>query len=273
MKFFAGNGYKVFAFSRKQPHDLPADAVYIKYDLEEQITEEESVFAEADYLVHCAYSQFSTENPESDKVNIEGTSRLLALSRKYKFKKIIFLSSLSAHSEARSHYGKTKLFLESLFDTKSDLILKPGMVLGNGGLFKSIEEIIIKNKFIPVIGNGKQPVQSIDIDDLAEIIKIGIEKNISGVYPAAGPEVFVMKELYKAVSAHAGKSNVFVPFPYWCAFLLIFLAKMVNIKLPISKENIIGLKHNKKYDVIKTLNTFGIRFINYKESLNKLVNI
>jgi nucleoside-diphosphate-sugar epimerase len=267
VKFFSGKGVKVFALARNNPQGLPSNAEYVKFDLKEKFSNEK-IFENADQLIHCAYAKYSDKQKDSDKINIDGTKQLLELSRKHKLKKIIFLSTLSAHPDARSHYGKTKLFMESLFDSNKDLVLKPGLVLGNGGLYRTIEKIISKSKFIPMIGNGKQPVQPISINDLAELIKLGIEKNISGVFPAAGAAPITMKELYKIISMKSGKKNIFIPMPYWCAEFMVILAFIFHIKLPISKENIIGLKHNKTYDTSVTQEKFGIRFKNFRESID-----
>lgn len=69
------------------------------------------------------------QNKNADKINIDGTKKLVEFCRKKNIKPLFF-SSFSAHKEAISHYGKTKLELEKLFDISKDVILKPGFVLG-----------------------------------------------------------------------------------------------------------------------------------------------
>ena len=176
-----------------------------------------------------------------------------------------------AHEGALSYYGQNKMLLEDLFKNVNHLILRPGLVIGDGGLYKTIAGIMSKSKFIPMIGGGNQPVHTVHIDDLAKIIQTGFEKDISGVYPVGEPVAITMKEFYNAVSAGLGKRNIFVPFPYWCANLLIFASSMVGLKIPITKENILGLKCNIKFDMTETLKIFGVQLKTYIESIDSMV--
>jgi nucleoside-diphosphate-sugar epimerase len=271
VNYFTERQYKVFAFCRKKPVKLPVGAEFVEYDIaSEKINEE--VFSKANVIIHCAYVKYSNERNNADKINIDGTRRLLDLSRKFNFKKFVLLSSFSAHSDAISHYGKTKLQIEKIFDVEKDLILKSGLVLGNGGLFNSIREIILKNKFIPLIGGGRQLVQTIYVNELGSIIQKGIEENIKGVYAIAEPEAITMKMLYTAISCKAGrKSNIFIPLPYWFAELIILFAWIFHLKMPVSKENILGLKRSREYDITNAIKTFDIKFLNYKETI-KIIN-
>ena len=268
--YFTDRQYKVYALARTIPEDLPANAEFVKYDLWEEIMNE-YIFSRADFVIHCAYQIHSGNSKNIDATNVVGAKRLYDVVKKYNVRKVVFLSSLSAHEGALSYYGKHKMFLENIFKQVNHLILKPGLVIGDGGLYKTIAGIMSKSKFIPMIGGGKQPVHTVHIDDLAKIIQIGFENDISGVYPVGEPVAITMKEFYKAMSARLGKRNIFVPFPYWCANLLIFATSMVGLKIPITKENILGLKCNIRFDMTETIKTFGVQFRTYLESIESMV--
>ncbi|MGD0711822.1 MAG: NAD-dependent epimerase/dehydratase family protein [Bacteroidales bacterium] len=269
VNYFTERQYPVFALCRTKPAKLPAGAAFVKYDLlDEDINEE--VIGKVDIIIHCAYAKYSKEQKDADKINIEGTKRLLEFSRKFNIKKFIFLSSFSAHHDAISHYGKTKFQIENSFDTEKDLILKPGLVLGNGGFFNDIKNVILKNKFIPLLAGGKQPVQTIHINELAFIIQKGIEKDISGIYAVAEPEAIRMKTLYKVIFANLGREKVYINIPYWSADLLIFLVDIFHVKIPVSKENIRGLKKSIVYDISDTIARFNFKPANYIDTLNKI---
>lgn len=269
VNYFTERQYPVFALCRTKPAKLPAGAVFVKYNLlDEEINEE--VIGRADIVIHCAYVKYSKKQKDADMINIEGTRRLLKFSRKFNIKKFIFLSSFSAHHDAISHYGKTKLQIENSFDTEKDLILKPGLVLGNGGFFNDIKNIILRNKFIPLLAGGKQPVQTIHINELASIIQKGIEEDISGIYAVAEPEAIRMKTLYKVISANLGSEKVYINIPYWSADLLISLADIFHVKIPVSKENIRGLKKSRVYDISDTIARFNFKPANHIDTLNKI---
>jgi len=267
---FLAKKYKVFSLSRSEPVHIDEGSVFFKYNLTDDKIDDK-IFSKADVIIHCAYSQYSDSNIDADEINYEGTKRLLALSRKYSCKKFIFLSSFSAHNDAVSHYGRSKLKTEMLFDSEKDLIIKPGLVLGDGGLFKSLKKIILKNKFIPLIGGGMQSLQTVNISQLIEVIETGIKNNISGNYTLAEQNPVSALEFYKAISKGLDKKSVFIPFPYGLAICLVSFLKFLKIKSPITKENILGLNQSKFYDISKTIQVFGITPISYKESLKKLL--
>jgi nucleoside-diphosphate-sugar epimerase len=78
--------------------------------------------------------------------------------------------------QAVSEYGKTKLAIEKMLDPRKDLILKPGLVLGHGGLFGSILRMIRSLPILPLVDGGSQPLQAVDIEDLAKCVEVGIHQ-------------------------------------------------------------------------------------------------
>ena len=271
VKYFAEREYKVFALARSIPLEMPANAEFVRYSLEGN-QDIDNAFKNACCLIHCAYVKYNFHQKDSDKINMDGSLKLFELSRKYDLKKIVYFSSFSAHPDSISHYGKSKLAIEKTLNPSKDLILRPGLVIGNGGLYKSIYNIVSKNKFVPILGGGLQTVQTIDIKELSLIIQKGIEDNISGIYAAAEPEAITMKTLYKAIARKTGKKKIYFNFPYWCAELLIFLASITHIKISISKENILGLKNSMSYDISKLIESFGIIPANYNKTIESMQN-
>ena len=271
VKHFAARHYEVVALDKVKPRELLSDVNYYEHDLNDALMQE-GIFVNADYLIHCAYLPYSDAHKNADEININGTKRLVELAQKYNIKKIIFLSSFSAHEDAISHYGKTKSALEKLFNVSKDLILKPGLVLGNGGLYYAMREIISKNKYIPMPGGGNQPVQTIYVKQLAAIIQIGIEENISGIFAIAEDSAITMKMLYKAIDEYSGKNAIFVPLPYSGAEMIIYFSEIFHLKMPVTRESILGLKQNRAYDVSEAMKIFNMQFMTYKESLEQIKN-
>jgi nucleoside-diphosphate-sugar epimerase len=267
--YFSRKGYHVIALARSKPAVMPENSVYVKYSLEDTAVDE-TVFEKADYIIHCAYVKYSPKQKNADTINLEGTRKLLEYSRKYKLKKFVFFSSFSAHPEALNHYGRTKLAIEKILDKSKDLILRPGLVIGNGGLYKAIQDIVSKNKFVPLLGGGMQAVQTIDINDLSLIIQKGMENDISGIYTVAEQEAITMKTLYKAIVGKTGAKKIFIHFPYWCAELLISLAGITRINISISKENISGLKKSRSYDIREMSEVFGMTPADYEATIEKI---
>jgi len=119
-------------------------------------------------IVHCAYTTRFTDMDSARRSNEEGTRALLEKSRAAGVRQFIFLSSQSAHEEAKSYYGRSKLELERLLSPDTDAILRSGLVIGRegNGLFHRMRDMIRGARVIPLFGGGKQPIQTIHVDDL-----------------------------------------------------------------------------------------------------------
>jgi len=70
-------------------------------------------FAGLDAVVHGALVEFGPAARDADTVNLEGARRVLDAARTHGAR-LVFLSTLSAHPDAVSHYGRNKLELERL---------------------------------------------------------------------------------------------------------------------------------------------------------------
>jgi nucleoside-diphosphate-sugar epimerase len=96
-------------------------------------TVDEGGLVGARVLVHCAYTTRFTDLEQAERVNDLGTRRVLELARKAGVERFLFVSSQSAHEEAESYYGRSKLALEKVLSPERDLIFRSGLVLGKAG--------------------------------------------------------------------------------------------------------------------------------------------
>ncbi len=262
---FSTIGYKVIALVHHLPIQKFEGVIYQEFDLSKQINEE--LFNNADILIHCAYVKHS-DNEKSFEININGSNNLIKISRLCGIKKNIFLSSLSARKDSLSEYGKQKYAIEQLFKEKFDLILRPGLVIGNGGLVRDIVDFIKKKKVVPVINGGKQPIQTIYINDLINAIDIAINENLSGEIMVADPNYVFYKDFYRAIFKHLKISPRFIYLPYHVISLVILLAKAIGLKLPINKDNLLGLMSNYHIDTSEDLKKINLSLRTYKESIS-----
>lgn len=265
--YFFVNGWSVKAFVRNIPNEIVRDVEYVEYSLERHLNE--SAFESVDYLVHCAYLRFD-ENNDADAINISGTKRLIAICRKKNIKPL-FLSSFSAHKLAESHYGKTKLACEHLFDLAIDVVLKPGFVIGKKGLAAELIKTIRSTSFFPLISAGIQPIQTIHIDDLCQIIALAFTRNIHGLFYIAEPEAITMKVFYQEVAHQLNKKLRFIYFPLPLLFFICKTAEFMGLHLRVSSESVLGLKHLLKFETKDDLQKFDVNIMSYRESLQSVL--
>jgi nucleoside-diphosphate-sugar epimerase len=267
VNYFLERNFLVTAFVRKKPATTDARINYQLFDLKDTIPE--IAFPGSDYLIHCAYIK-TEDNPDARIINNEGTKKLLDLSRKYNLKKFVFISSFSAHNQAVSEYGKSKYESEKIFDSERDLVLKPGLVIGNGGLFMNITSHLKKNRIIPVINGGRQLIQTLFIGDLAEVIETGITRDVSGVYPVAELHPVTMSEMYRLICRKERKNPVLISVPFFFAWFGISVFNYLRLKTPVSKENLLGLKGSITYDVTKSVEVFNMNFSPLAETIKMI---
>src|SRR6185312_6506307 len=205
VRFFTNKGWKVRALVHNMPNEPVHGVEYHLYNLLSGANEKH--LYGADCLIHCAYTKGDFE------LNVTGTKQLFYISHKCGVKKNVFISSISSLEGALSLYGKQKWACEKLLDMSKDLVIRPGLALGNGGLFGQMRAYLKKKRLIPLISGGKQPMQTVHIDDLAQSISICIEKDLAGIFTIASEERTTYKEFYTLLCSSLSTKPKFVSIP------------------------------------------------------------
>jgi nucleoside-diphosphate-sugar epimerase len=263
--YFLAKGWRVKALQRNIHDGHHPNINYYKYSLNKDI--DVNVIEGCDLMIHCAFQKFDMQNKDAAELNIHGTRKLLDACHKKKVK-FIFLSTLSAHPGAKSEYGKHKLELEKIFNKEKDIVLKLGLVIGPaGGLFSEIAKVIDKSRFIPLIDGGKQPIQTVYINDLCEMLEHCFIHNIKGIYKIAEEEPIVMKDLYQMIALNKGKSLKFFYVPSSLILIILKTLEALNLGLKISSESLVGLRQLKAFDTASDLKKIGFRLKPASESI------
>jgi nucleoside-diphosphate-sugar epimerase len=242
--YFRESGYPTIALQRKQNEN---DHHLRLFDLSRPETIVPSLFEGVDILIHCACVK-KQKNPGKTDINLVGTRALLAAAKQAGVKNFVFFSSVSAHEQALSYYGKSKREVEILFQGEGSVVLKCGLVIGKGGLFAQMLSYSLAKKIIPLLDGGKQPVQFISIDSVALALRHIIETDINGSYILAQPHPVNYKQLFLAIEKHFVKSFFFVDVPFSLFKAALSFTDRLPIHLPVTMENLYGLKAMKTWD-------------------------
>ncbi|HEY3742719.1 MAG TPA: NAD(P)-dependent oxidoreductase, partial [Bryobacteraceae bacterium] len=100
---------------------------------------------DADVIIHCAHDFSSGALTR----NIELARALLPARR------VLYFSSCSAVPHARSEYGSTKYRVEQLFKDAGHTIIRPGLVIGLGGLFLRSTRPLRSARIVPLVNGGR----------------------------------------------------------------------------------------------------------------------
>ena len=265
---FQQQGWRVIALARTIP---PAPAfksvTYREYDILKPVST--SLLGDADYVVHTAYVKQDRNNPNAFESNVQGAKNLLAAARANKVKKNVFVSSMSAHKNATSSYGRQKLAIEKLFDKPQDISLRFGLIVGNGGIVQSMVRFMRSEHLVPLLGGGRQPLQIINVHDAAKVIERVIEQDISGRLTIANPRVYTYKEFYKVISDYLSIRVFFVPVPFFILLTLLKISQALHLPLDINTENLKGLQKLIAVDTTKDLKSLNIKLDDLNESLRQ----
>ncbi len=268
IKHFAEKGWQVKALvpAYEKVHVKPAS--FVEYQINKPF--DETVFADADYLIHLAYMKKDRQNPDAFEQNVEGAKKLLAISRKHKLQKNIFMSSMSAQEDALSTYGKQKLAIEKIFNGTNDVVLRSGLVIGRGGLMKETVKFMRSKRVVPLIDGGLQPLQVISIYDLVTIMDKMLGNNLSGNFTIANPNIYSYRQFYQTIAKQLGIKVVFVPLPFIIPHLAIRTIHLLHLPLNITEDNLLGLKKLRSVDTNPDLRRIGIELDSLEVMLPKL---
>lgn len=231
---------EVVIFARSRPKNNNYSE-FIKWDFDSKLTPESIKGAEV--AVHLAY-----DSNDLDKT-YKATLACISALKKHGVKNQIFFSSYSANKEAYSEYGKHKYKIERKL-SEDITIVRPGLVIGNGGIYQKIKQSLIRTIFYPIfITEFKVPV--INIEDLVEKIYLIIQnKKTPRVVNLFEHKLMRLNELiFEIVKNKEIKIGIYMPIIF--TVVLLMINKYNNSGLTL--DNFKGLVFNQKTTKKSTL--------------------
>jgi len=227
---FLERAWQVVALVRSGASALERRGATVRpYDLVEARVPD---FDGIDVLIHCAYA--------ADADNLDAARRLFAGARSHGTR-ILFISSVAAGSTRRSRYGEEKRAIEGLLDPHRDVAIRPGLIIGDGGLFGAMTRAVRRYRLAP-IPPGAFAVSTIEAGAFAQAMYEIAQEASGGVRTICAPEPISLRALYRIVAARAGVHCTIVPVPYDVLLGIALVAERLRIPLPISAENVRGLR-------------------------------
>jgi nucleoside-diphosphate-sugar epimerase len=189
-----------------------------------------------DIIVHTAAALPLYKPEDIYSTDIDGTRNLIEAAYDNKIKKFIHISSTAVYGIPDHHplvendkldgvgpYGKAKILAEEeciKFREKGMCvpILRPKSFIGPErlGVFDLLFDWAQDAKGFPMIGNGKNRYQLLDVEDLCEAIYLTAtldEKIVNDTFNIGAKEFTTMREDYQAVLDYAGFGKKIVGLP------------------------------------------------------------
>jgi nucleoside-diphosphate-sugar epimerase len=231
-------GWRVLSCARLRPARERSGVTWVPYDL--RATSLPPDFgAGADVLIHAALD--TTPHGDAAGANVSGARLLLNAVRRNGVGRQIFISSFAAAADAPSAYGREKFEIEKLFDAPEDAVVRPGLVIGNGGLFGRLVEQLDRRGLVPLIDGGRQPMQTVLDEDLGRAIARVARRRLAGLFRIAEPLPVEYRTFWGEVAAQMNVPVRFLSMPFWLADLAARFAEHLPIGLPVNRERLLGL--------------------------------
>lgn len=196
----------------------------------------ESAYEQVDIVVHGAAGLPLYSRDEILTTTIDGTRNVLELSEEFKIERTIFVSSTAVYGIPDHHplleedelvgvgpYGEAKIKAEEIcleYRQKGLCvpIIRPKSFIGPErlGVFALFYDWAKNGKNFPIIGNGKNHYQLLDVEDLCEAIYLSATKDktiVNETFNIGAKEFTTMKDDYQAVLDYAGYGKSIKCFP------------------------------------------------------------
>lgn len=149
--------------------------------------------------------------------------------------------------------------------------IRPGLILGNGGMFASMRDYLRRKRNIPVFNGGTQPLQTVFVNDLIAAIDTLISSDLKGVFTFCEHDPVHYKEFYAELCRQLKVTPRFISIPFWVAGCMVSCANAVGITLPFNHDNLKGLKLMRGHSSKEDAEAIGVQPGNYKDNLERAI--
>jgi len=242
---FSANGWSVVSFQRRIRGD---DTTTVAFNLGDDIDPDVFASRRVDAMVHCAYDFRPTSWREIQRINVDGSKKLLAAAGAGGVKRVLALSTISAFEGCRSLYGQAKLQIEAAATAIGGSVIRPGLVFGSdlsreGGMFGALKSSV-RARTVPMIDGGRHCQYLVHIDDLFALVSGLCEGTIdSGGKPitCASSRCWPMRDLLAVLARRQGAEPRFVSVPWQPVWLGLKTAELLGLNVGYRSDSVVSL--------------------------------
>jgi nucleoside-diphosphate-sugar epimerase len=220
---------------------VPSDGDARRFDLAAPC--DDGLLADVETLIHCAYDLTITGQADIERVNVEGTRRLLRAAVDAGTRRIIVLSSMSAYEGTTQIYGQAKLAIEAATLEVGGCVLRPGLVYGDhaGGMAAALRKLV-RLPVVPVPA-GLNRQFTVHEDDFTAVVAACAELPSMPVQAVgvAHPGTVDFRELLSTFASWDGRSCRFLPVPWKPMYWALRFGELLPVKLPFRADSLLGL--------------------------------
>ena len=253
VRYLLAHGYKDIAGIDLVDFDYPErDQIdFLQGDIRDPDALRASM-AGADLVIHTAAALPLYPPEEIYSTDVQGTRQVLQQAVEYGAKRVIHISSTAVYGVPDHHplyesdpvsgvgpYGEAKVQAEQVcleYRAKGLCvpILRPKSFIGPErlGVFAIFYEWASEGRSFPMIGNGRNRYQLLDVEDLCQAIHacMTLEREaVNNTFNIGAAEFTTMKQDYQAVLDEAGFGKRIIPFPSGPVVLALRLLEALKL--------------------------------------------
>lgn len=177
-----------------------------------------------------------------EKVNVEGTRRIVEEAERAGVRRLVFVSSLGADRGGSDYHRSKRAAEEEARRFRGAwVIARPGSVYGPGDeVISLLLQMVRSLPAIPVVDDGNQPFQPVWHEDLGTALAEMVEREeLAGrTLELAGVETTSMNDVVRRLSTLTGRDPGRVPVPAPLASAAMRFADAAGIDAPVNEAQI-----------------------------------
>jgi uncharacterized protein YbjT (DUF2867 family) len=212
-----------------------------------------------------------------ERIMIEGTRNLLAAAQEAGARRFILMSALGTTEQTKDlvPYWHAKWIEEQ--DVKASgldhVIFRPSFIFGSdGGILPTFAKLARRTPVTPITGSGKQRIQPIWVDDVAEFFAkaVDLDAATNRTWELGGPEAVTWDELWQRLKRVLGLRRPSVHMPMWFMRANALVTERLPGNIPLTRDLLKMLEAgDNATDDDSAAPTFDIRLMPLDEQLRR----
>lgn len=212
----------------------------------------DKLISENDVVIHAAAALPLEKRKEIFSTNVDGTRNVLELCFKHKTKRFVMISSTAVYGVPDHHplfetdkmigvgpYGESKIAAEKICNEYRDkglfiTTVRPKTFIGTHrlGVFQILYNWVEEGHRIPMIGNGKNRYQLLEVDDLCDAVYLAYtskNESANGVFNIGAVSNLSANDYLGALCEYAGSGSTILHTPVCLVIPALMLFEWLHI--------------------------------------------
>lgn len=188
--------------------------------------------------IHCAYAKNLNW-----ALNTKYSKEWFSTFNRFGCVNQILLSSISVFQKSSSDYAYHKRTLEEIFTHHNNLILRLGLVTGDGGVCKLLRQKLNSSYIFPVVDPKKTKAYPVHVETVADFVIDSVKRNRKGTHLLVEDESLLMRDFLKS-QVTDGNICLIIPVPYFFSIFIKVIPNFFFRTLGVTKNNVLGYFEN-----------------------------